>query len=195
MPRLIDSDSRRTAIAEATWRLIQREGFDAVSVRNVAKEAGLSTGSLRHVFTTQAELVAFGMSTLGERFVERLATLEPATTPIDTAVGILEQLLPLDDERHREAEVWLAFIAGARVDPALRALSERTDEALRDVVRAALAPLEPADPDLALEEVYALVDGLALHAALHPRRPTAEAMRIVLRGHLERHGPYGASEG
>jgi DNA-binding transcriptional regulator YbjK len=186
VPRLIDTDSRRQGIAEAAWRLIQRAGLDAASVRGVAKEAGLSAGSLRHVFATQAELLAFAMAALGERATERLAALAPAATPLDGATDALAQLIPLDDERRREAEVWLAFVTRARVDPELRALGERTDDALRALVRLALDPLELADPDLAVEDVYALVDGLTLHAVLRPGGSPPETMRRVLRTHLER---------
>ena len=186
MPRLIDTDARRRAIAESVWGLIEREGVDAVSVRRVAREAGLSTGSLRHVFTTQAELLAFAMSALGERIGERMAALPPGAAPLDAAEALLGQVLPLDDERRREAEVWFAFIARARTDPDLRDLGERADEVLRAIAREALAPLEPADLELAVEEAYALVDGLTLHAVLHPGRPKPETMRRVLRAHLER---------
>ncbi len=186
MPRLIDADARRREIAQAAWRLIGREGLDGVSVRSVASEAGLAPGSVRHVFRTQAELLAFAMSVIGERVAERLAALDPAPAPLDAAVAVLEQILPLDDERHREAEVWHAFVARARVDPELRAVGEQADDALRDLVGQALALLAPADAELALEDTYALVDGLTLHAVLRPGRPAPDTMRRVLRDHLER---------
>jgi len=186
MPRLIDPEARRREIAEATWRLVHREGLDAVSVRNVAREAGLSTGSLRHVFGSQAELVGFAMSALGERLAQRVAALAPAATPLDAVADVLEQLLPLDAERRREAEVWLAFVARARVDPELQPHLELTDGALRAVVHESLAPLDPPDAELAAEELYALVDGLTLHAVLLPGRPSRETMRKIVRGHLER---------
>ncbi len=184
MPRLIDLDTRRHEIASATWALIQREGLDAVSVRSVAREAGLSAGSLRHVFSTQAELLAFVMGALGERLGERLAALEPAATPLDAAADVLSQIMPLDAERRLEAEVWFAFVARARVDDELRSLGERMDETLREIVRSAVAPLEPADLELAVEEIYALVDGLTLHAVLRPSSP--DTMRRVLRAALSK---------
>ena len=186
MPRLIDTDARRLEVAQAAWRLVQREGLDAISVRTVAREAGLSAGSLRHVFATQAELLTFTMAALAERLTDRLAALPPAATPLEAAAAMLAELLPLDDERRREAEVWLAFIVRARVDPELRALGEQVDATVRELVRQALAPLELADVELAVEEVFALVDGLALHAVLQPARSSPATMRQVLDAHLER---------
>jgi AcrR family transcriptional regulator len=193
VPRLIDTEARRQAIAEAVWALIAREGLEAVSVRNVARDAGLSTGSVRHVFATQAELLAFAMRTLGERLGRRLAALPPAATPLEAAEAMLGQIVPLDAERQTEADVWFAFIARARVDPELRALGEQADALLRELVRQALEPLEPADLELAVETVYALVDGLTLHAVLNRGRPSPATMRRAVRAHLESLAPGAAA--
>jgi AcrR family transcriptional regulator len=184
MPRLIDQEGRRREIAEATWRLIRRSGLDGVSVRTLAREAGLSTGSLRHVFPTQAELLTFAMETLGERLGRRLAALVPAATPFAGAAAVLEQILPLDDERQLEAEVWFSFAARSRTDPDLGPAAGRVDAVLRALVREALAPLALADLELSVEETYALVDGLALHGVLWPGSPPPDTMRRVLHAHL-----------
>ena len=58
------------------------------------------------------------------------------------------------------------------------------DETLREIVRSAVAPLEPADLVPAVEEIYALVDGLTLHAVLRPSSP--DTMRRVLRAALSK---------
>jgi AcrR family transcriptional regulator len=54
MPKLIDHEVRRLELVEAAWRVILRDGAGRVSVRAVAAEAGVSAGSLRHLFPTQA---------------------------------------------------------------------------------------------------------------------------------------------
>ncbi|MDP8952326.1 MAG: TetR family transcriptional regulator, partial [Actinomycetota bacterium] len=76
MPKVVDSDARRTQIAEAVWRVILRGGLERASVRNVAREAGLSMGSLRHYFGTQAELPAFAMQLVTERVRGRIEALD-----------------------------------------------------------------------------------------------------------------------
>ena len=72
MPKIVDHEARRKELAEAAWRVIRREGLEGASVRNVAKEAGMSLGSLRHYFATQSELLAFSMRMVGERVKERI---------------------------------------------------------------------------------------------------------------------------
>ena len=67
MPRLIDHDARRAEIADAAWRVILREGVTGASVRTVAAEAGLSSGSLRHVFATQSALLVYAFQLVIDR--------------------------------------------------------------------------------------------------------------------------------
>ena len=59
MSRSIDLTARKAQLAEAVWQVILDRGISAVSVRTVAEQAGLVVGSLRHVFPTRAELLAY----------------------------------------------------------------------------------------------------------------------------------------
>ena len=68
----IDSESRRRELGEALWRVVVREGIDAASVRKVAAEAGVSAGSLRHLFPSQSELLAFAMQLIVDEVATRI---------------------------------------------------------------------------------------------------------------------------
>jgi AcrR family transcriptional regulator len=92
--------------------VIRRDGLQRASVRNVAREAGLSMGSLRDYFATQSELLCFAMHLVGDRARARVRELRPAADPRATAERLLQELVALDDERRAESEVWLAFTAG-----------------------------------------------------------------------------------
>ena len=61
MPRVVDPVERRRFLAQAVWRVVRREGLERASVREVAREAGVSMGSLRHYFSSQSELLIFAM--------------------------------------------------------------------------------------------------------------------------------------
>jgi hypothetical protein len=74
-------------------------------------------GSLRHYFATQSELLCFAMQLVGDRARARIAALEPTADARHAAERLLHELVPLDDERRAEAEVWLAFTGQALVDP------------------------------------------------------------------------------
>lgn len=183
-----DPTERRRELGEAVWRVIRRDGLERASVRNVAREAGLSMGSLRHYFGTQSELLAFSMGLVAERAAARIAALPPTGEPSERAEAILAEILPLDDERRAEAEVWLAFAGRALVDPGLRALREWVDDALRGLMRTLVEGLlgpDAPEAELEAERLYAVVDGLALHGLFRPERLSAEAMIATLARHLE----------
>ena len=114
----------RRELVGAVLRVVRRDGLEQASVRNVAREAGLSMGSLRHYFVSQSELMVFAFRTVIDRIEARLARLEPEPDPRRRAERVLAELLPLDDDRRAENEVWLAFTSRAMVDPSLRALRD-----------------------------------------------------------------------
>jgi AcrR family transcriptional regulator len=185
MPKQVDHAERRAELAAALWRVVTREGVEHASVRRVAAEAGWSTGSLRHYFETQADLLAFAMELVVERVEQRVAALDPAADPRALAERLMHEVLPLDDERRVEMQVWLAFTTRALVDPRLRELRDSAHTGLRDLCRAAVDLLDvPSAADEA-ERLHALIDGLAMHAVLDPATTTPERQVQLLATHLD----------
>lgn len=190
MPKVVDPTERRLELVEAVWRVIRRDGLEQASVRNVAREAGLSMGSLRHYFASQSELMVFAFRTVIDRIESRLAALGPEPDPRRRAERVLAELLPLDDERRAENEVWLAFTARAMVDPALRALRDEGYDALRDgcktmITDLSAAGLAPTDIQAETQRLHALLDGLAVHAATRPDIHTAQSLAAAIARHLD----------
>jgi AcrR family transcriptional regulator len=192
MPRKVDPAQRRAELAEAVWTVIRRDGLQRASVRNVAREAGLSMGSLRHYFATQDELLCFAMQLVGERARARVRALQPAADPRATAERLLQELVPLDTERRAESEVWLAFTGHALVDPGQRAIHQEIHDQLNGACATAItlladAGLTPAGLDVALEaaRLHALLDGLAVHAVMRPERVTPAQITAVIARHLD----------
>lgn len=201
MPKIVDPEARRREVAEAVFRVARRDGLEQASLRNVAAEANLAIGSVRHYFGGQADIMIFAMRYFAERAGERmrrraggLAVPDPAAPPAEhmaTLEALFAELLPLDAERREEAEVWLAFSVGARTRPELRPLAREMHDDLRSI---AVRVLEAAGRagvlrpglDIAAEaaRVHALVDGLTLHAVLQPESTGPEEMRTVLRRHI-----------
>lgn len=180
-------------MAEALWRVIRDEGLERASVRNVASEAGISVGALRHYFGTQEELLGFAMRLVIDRARARVGALDLSSlNPRETAEAVLREVLPLDAERRAEAEVWLALSGRALADPALRTLRNESYDLLQELCRRLVGGLlrrgearSGVDADLEAERLYALVDGLAVHATVRPERATPELLVTVLGRHLD----------
>ena len=197
MPKLIDQDSRRQEIAYAVWRVVLRDGVSAVSIRDVAAEARLAVGSVRHVFGSKAELLEYSMALVHKQTRDRVATHFAIKDPRKFAEAVLAELLPLDDQRRTEMAVNMAVVAESPPHPALRRVALDAQQAVSDACAAVLSRLQHENlirPDAEMayetERLHALVDGLALHALTAERKDLRpRAILAVLRTHLAELAP------
>ena len=192
VPRLIDHSAREVEVAEAAWRVLSSRGVGALSVRTVAAEAGLATGSLRRAFPTQEALLVFSLELVARRVRDRVRALDASAAPPAPQVAALCELLPLDAARRLEMEVWLHLGSLVPAGGALRDVYRAAHQELAGFTAGVLGSLvhvgwARADLDLALEprRLHALVDGLALHLVRQDAAaPTAWATD-VLTAHLD----------
>ena len=188
MPRSVDVDERRQQLADAAARVIATAGLAGANLRDVAAEAGLTTGSLTHYFTDKRELLIFTLQTSLER---RRATY-PARETDDALAdlrSLLEGVLPISEVVRLHWTVTLAFAAQAVVEPELadvqrkayRSFRRSTTRVLERAVREGRLPAD-TDAELTAEHLIALADGVALQALFDPRSwPAARQLE-----HLDR---------
>lgn len=163
----------RSRIADAAIRVIARDGFDHVSVRSVAMEAGLAAGTVQHHFASREILLVGALQRVIDRQLDRVRALAARgdyTTGEFLQLGFFA-IMPIDDARRDEAIVWLAFSAAAPSRPSLRKAQRANVTLLRDLIRQQLViaserdELRPGlDLDLETTVLAATVDGLLLHA-------------------------------
>lgn len=185
MPKIVDQIKRRKKVAEACWRVIKHKGIEQASVREIAREAGLSVGALRHYFSSQQDLLIFSMELVTEKVSKRIEELTFTGEPITDAMQILSQVMPVDAQRRLEMEAWYAFTSKALHDPDLQAMSRKMYDDIYRGCRLIVDQLSASSDEVKLSEtdhLYALVDGLAVHAILQPELMTVQqALTIVER--------------
>lgn len=164
----------------------------AASVRTVADEAGMSTGSLRHFFATQSELLLFAMELVSVRVENRIAGIEFDPDIRRAIRQFAEQFVPLDADRREEMQVWEAFAAASRTEPDLAVVRERTDRTLFGHFRQFVEALSDSgflrsgsSIDSEAMRLHALVDGLAAHGVNNPERVNPAAITEVLDAHFD----------
>lgn len=182
MTRSIDLDGRRRTVSAAACRVLARDGLAALSVRNVAAEAGLAPSTVRYVFPTQSGMRAHTITEVFDRARERIAAI-PADLPArERAHRMLVELLPLDEERVIELEVYLALGNAALTDAELRPALDRVVDEMREWSEEVLARLgvPEADRDYEACRLHALIDGLAMQIVrLAPGDPGDWAIEVL----------------
>lgn len=207
MPKIVDAEARRQEVVQAVFRIIASDGLERASLREVADEAGLAVGSVRHYFASSDELLVFSFSSVIDRISGRLESALlavegeiPGSAGQHAAVlNLLGQFLPLDEELAVDACVWMAFRHAARIKPVLAPEAERSHRVVAAIVGRLIILLSPGEATAPqslvteAERLLATMDGLCMHALLQPEWMTAEMCSDVLTAHLAAFAPVPAA--
>ncbi|MGW2376234.1 TetR/AcrR family transcriptional regulator [Kitasatospora sp. NPDC001683] len=207
MPKQVDHEERRRRIAEAVCALIDAQGFEGVTLRDVATRADVSMGAVQRCFRTKEEMLQFALAHIGARVTERAhgrVVGSPAQSAESTVGHVVGEVALLRDEHRAEARIWLAFLAAAAVNPALAA-GLRTSYAdleglLAGLIAEASGAADAADATAtavrrearsAARTLLALADGLTAHVLIG-HRTAAEAEDLL---HAQLAGLWEAAAG
>ncbi len=168
MPKVVDADRRRQELAEATARVIARAGVDAASMREIAAEAGWTTGTLVHYFANKHELLDFTLrASIERRSAQR--SERAGMTPHEALRATLVRALPTDEDTRVHWIVTVALAGAAASDPALAATQREAYRDYRGYLMTLLAAMPETDePRVEAERLIGLVDGIALQAMFDP---------------------------
>jgi AcrR family transcriptional regulator len=183
---------RRTQLTEAAARVIARKGYVAATLRDVAREAGTSTGTLNYYYEGKDALFAATLRAASERYQGELAAaVAAAGSPRDKLVAMARVATPATAAGREGHALWIDFWAQAARDESLRDLNERIyDRWRRDIAaivregQAAGAFAPAADPAAFARGYAAVIDGLATHVVLHGGFEAAE-MEAACRAYID----------
>jgi TetR/AcrR family transcriptional regulator, transcriptional repressor of bet genes len=196
MPKIVDHEARRAELGEAVWRVALRRGLEEATLREIAAEAGWSTGALAHYFPDKDELIRFAFRLVVQRAGARFARVLEGGDRTEALGAALRESLPLDEDRRAEARVWLAFVGRSLSRPDLaadrRAFYAGWRRLLADAIAAGQADgtlRTELPPETEAAGLIALVDGLALQALSDPRGLPPQRQTAILDAALARLSP------
>lgn len=190
-----DGEQTRRRITAAAMRCVAEQGYSRASIREIARAAQMTSGSLYHYFPNKSELLR---ATVGEIEDVALPRLRAAAQRGGDIVDRLEAVLDESDRLMREYPHLAAFERAIRAEGA--AYLRRGDpdrvgfQALRAIIsdivedarqRGALAA--DSDPAGTVNAIYALTRGLTELAANLPLRDyhaTLQSAKRLIRGTL-----------
>lgn len=198
MPKQVDPQQRRELIAAALLKLAARQGLQAVSLRQVAAEAGVTAGMVQHYFSSKEEMMRFAMHEASKRYEARMnqafAQLGTSPTPKQTVRTLLTTLLPLNESERDDARVALAFQAYAATNDRASEDLSSGDDGMRAFIEQQLqlaqqsAQSDPGsskqsatvkvEPGVAAAALLGSVEGLGMHI-LSSKLPADQALAAL----------------
>jgi len=126
MPKIIDHNERKAQIVEAMFDVIYHYGFEKAALREIAKKAGLSLGSVQHFFPKQKDIYTFAMDVIFQRFEQRMQRVEQINEDVfENAVHMAKQIVQVHTEEERmENDIWVKFTLMATMNPEYQELKE-----------------------------------------------------------------------
>jgi AcrR family transcriptional regulator len=166
---------RRVQLTSAAARVIARKGYEAATLRDVADEAGTSTGTLNYYYEGKDDLFAATLRAASERFqAELAAAVAAAPSPRGKLLAMAQAATPESSSGREGHAVWIDFWAQAARDESLRELNQRIYDRWRAEIVAIVREGQAAgvfgagaDPDAFARGYAAVIDGLATHVVLH----------------------------
>lgn len=170
MPKVVDHEERRRTISVAACRVIANAGLSNTTVRDIAAEAGCTTGMVVHYFAGKKEVLLAALNAASSAVAERMIRLaNQSTDPYEA----LCQCLPMDQTRLVEWRVWIAFWDNAIHDPDLaREQRERYRSWYAALQLTLMAAGYSAGPALerAAESLMVIIDGIGMQAVFDAER-------------------------
>jgi AcrR family transcriptional regulator len=195
VPKIVDHELRRQELLAATWRVIARTGIIGVTTREIAREAGFSTGVLAHYFADKEELLAAALRLSHQQVYARIRERTQGLLGLDAIRVVMLEALPLDEQRMLEAQIEMSFLSLALGNDALRELQHEEFERFWDVLNYRVCEAQKlgqiwagADPSDITHELVILVEGMSQEAVLYPSRATAQRQCQTLDAVLDRLG-------
>jgi len=170
-----------------TWRIIEHEGVDAVTLRRVAAEQGLANGAVKPYFASKDELLQAAYERAFERTNERAVAAIGAVRGIEAVRRLCLEIMPLDEERRTEARIVVAFWERAVGNDRMATVYRRhTRQWMAELERRlaegrADGQVTTADSDAEIvDQLVWMMTGLQAMSRLAPELATARRQRNAL---------------
>ena len=201
MPKIVDHDERRAHIVEAVTQIIIRDGFDRVTMREIAAEAGYAHGAIARYFPDKRSLLTAAFLHVFQGSHEEILRRTEGIRGLEALRRLSEVLLPFHEDGGNRSRVVLSFWDRASQDEELWRIHHENIERRRALIRQYLSEAQEdgelapgVDIDIAIEEVSARNAGWQMMAVLVPEAVTEEKLRGGLDALIEQFRSEGSRD-
>ena len=184
MARQVDHNDQRTVFASAALQVITRLGIEGLTVREVAREAGYTTGALTHYFKSKDELLIAASEHAAKVSRGPMEQVSEHDSALEGLRRLVYSVLPTSAITRDRWRFWMAFWERAAHSPEVgKVMRERYREwtkRLTILLQRAQQNGEIAanlNVDHAARELVALIDGIAVQVLIGSSKLTGPLQR------------------
>ena len=187
MPKLGMEPIRRAALIDAAIAEIGQAGSLDITVSQIARRAGVSSGLAHHYFGNKDKLLLAAMRHVMAEYAQEVRKgLNAASTPIERVHGIVHGGFAPSNFKPNTVNAWLNFYVLAISSQEAKRLHRVYSRRLRSNLTHALRPLANARAAAIADRAAAFIDGLYLNYGLDAQLPdgataTQTVMAAILR--------------
>jgi TetR/AcrR family transcriptional regulator, transcriptional repressor of bet genes len=127
MPKKVDPIAQRQMIAEAAIRVIASRGIEGAKLRDIARAANITTGTIMHYFESKQQVLEAALERIVARTITRMQSCNFPAGKLSVGTFVNEAIyqLPVNEDNRAEWKVWLAFCGAALADAELLRIHRR----------------------------------------------------------------------
>jgi len=186
MARQADHVERRRLFAAAALNVISRDGLEGLTLREVAREAGFTTGALTHYFQSKDDVLIAASEHAAELARPPMEKVALETSAREALRQLVYSVLPTTTVEKARWRFWVAFWERAAHSPKVNlVMQERYREwsgRIANLIRRAQVQGEASadlDADLASRELVALVDGIGVQVLIAGKLAAPAQRRFI----------------
>ena len=107
MPKIVDAEEARHQIAKAACKAIAQKGISDVTMVDIARAAGVTTGMITNYFASKTEIIAAALRIPFANVKKKIERLM-ANGETDLS-NLLEVVIPASRDHYEDVAVWINF--------------------------------------------------------------------------------------
>lgn len=175
MPKIVDHDERRDHIADAATNVIIRVGFDSLTMREIATEAGYAHGAIARYFPDKRSVLTAAFLRLYTLANDRIHARIDGVRGLEALERMCREILPYSPNGPLYAKVVIAFWDHASQDDEVTRIHRVNNLHWRDLFRQCLGEArddgelaDHIDIDTAVNEIASRNAGWQMISVLMP---------------------------
>ena len=159
MPKIVDAEQYRQELLSKCFDLFAEKGYANVTTRQIAKELGVSTGTLYHYFPNKQVLFEQLAEQVSLQDAEIISQVDKNQTIAERIAALGQLLIDNQDYVIKQAAIWIDFRQNSTKEVSDNLVFQQIDRRYE----LAIAQLLDLDNPQLARFIWTLIDGISLN--------------------------------